>query len=248
MKIIIIDDNQQALEFLLELLKIYCPDLTLAGKASNIQEGKALIESVQPELVFLDVEMPTGSGFDLLEQLQSINFKVIFTTAHEKYALKAIRFSALDYLLKPINSEELIAAVNKARLDKQKEVNQLQINTLLQNLQNPPPQDQKILIKDKYGMQITLIKDIIRLEADGNYTKFFIQNQKTLMVSKPLKEYEAMLPFEQFFRCHKSHLINLAYILRYDKREEEVIILSDGSKVPVSRRKLEALMQKMTSL
>lgn len=247
MKTIIIDDNLNAQEFLEELLKFHLPGLTLLGKACNVHEGKQLIASTAPDLVFLDVEMPQGTGFDLLQQIKEINFQVIFTTAYEKYALQAIRFSALDYLLKPIDATELSIALDKARENTQKELSQLKINTLLQNLRQQINTDQKLVLKDKYGMQITTVKDIIRLEADNNYTRFFIQNQSPILVSKSLKDYENILPKHYFFRCHKSHLVNLDYLLRYDKRDEEVLVLSDKSRVPVSRRKIDLLVDKIKS-
>lgn len=250
MKTIIVDDNQQARNFLRTLIQQFCPELELLGSASNIQEGRFLIEQVHPELVFLDVEMPNGTGFDLLQQLPQVDFKVIFTTAHEKYALQAIKCSALDYLLKPIDIEDLLLAVGKAKEERQQSTeegtSQLKVQTLLQNLQATSAQgEQKLLLNDKYGMQVTQVKDIIRLKADNNYTHFFIKDQPPLLISKPLKDYESILPSQQFFRCHKSHLINLSYLLRYDKREDEVLILQDGSKVPVSRRKVDVLLEKM---
>ncbi|HAS40714.1 MAG TPA: DNA-binding response regulator [Microscillaceae bacterium] len=245
MKTIIIDDNQKATNFLKELIQHYCPSLELLGSASNIQEGKTLIEQVMPELVFLDIEMPNGTGFDLLQQLPNLAFKVIFTTAHEKYALKAIKFSALDYLLKPIDLDDLQQAVQKAQEDAKGAFLQTQVQTLLQNLQTPPQEPARIILKDKYGMQVTKLDDIIRLEADNNYTKFVIKNQNALLLSKPLGDYEKILPPRQFFRCHKSHIVNLDYLLRYDKREDEVLMMQDGSKVPVSRRKLDTLLEKM---
>ncbi|HAS40727.1 MAG TPA: DNA-binding response regulator [Microscillaceae bacterium] len=244
MKTIIIDDNESAQESLEELIQTYCPQLTLAGKAFNIQEGQKLIEQVSPALVFLDVEMPTGTGFELLQQLPEIHFKVIFTTAHEKYALKAIKFSALDYLLKPIDAEELVEAVSKTQQDTQQNEFELKMETLFQNLANNQT-DQKMMLRDKYGFQITSVKDIIRLEADRNYTHFFIKDQKPLLISKSLKDYEKLLPPEQFFRCHKSHIVNLNYLLRYDRREDDILIFQDGSKVPVSRRKLEMLLERI---
>lgn len=250
MKTIIVDDNQQARNFLRTLIQQFCPELELLGSASNIKEGRFLIEQVHPELVFLDVEMPNGTGFDLLQQLPQVDFKVIFTTAHEKYALQAIKCSALDYLLKPIDIEDLLLAVGKAKEERQQSAeegtSQLKVQTLLQNLQATSAQgEQKLLLNDKYGMQVAQVKDIIRLKADNNYTHFFIKDQPPLLISKPLKDYESILPSQQFFRCHKSHLINLNYLLRYDKREDEVLILQDGSKVPVSRRKVDVLLEKM---
>lgn len=169
MKTLIIDDNKNAQESLEELLQAYCPQLRLEGKAANIQEGKTLITQVNPDLVFLDVEMPNGTGFDLLHELPMIDFKVIFTTAHEKYALKAIKFSALDYLLKPVDAEELVEAVNKIEPETPQNDWTFKMETLFQNLANNQT-DQKIVLRDKYGFQVTPVKDIIRLEADRNYT------------------------------------------------------------------------------
>lgn len=247
MNTLIIDDNPNAQEFLEELLKIYCKNITLIGKANDIFEGRKLIEALNPELVFLDVEMPNGTGFELLQKLDNINFKVIFTTAHEKYALKAIKYSALDYLLKPIDSNDLVEAVEKAQTENTEDFSQLKIKTLLMNLEGSSDKIQKIMLKDKYGIQVTAIQDIIHLEADNNYTKFFIYNQNPVLVSKSLKEYELLLPKNQFFRSHKSHLVNLDYLVRYDKKDEDILILKNGNKVPVSRRKLEVLMEKIKS-
>lgn len=245
MKTIIIDDNLSAQELLEGLLQQYCPELILLGKAINIQEGKQLIAETSPDLVFLDVEMPNGTGFDLLQQLKEVDFKIIFTTAYEKYAIKAIKFSALDFLLKPIDSLELLEAVSRARESMQKEGFQLKVTTLLQNLEQQADVDRKIMLRDKYGMQITAVKDIIRLEAEKNYTKFFIKNQATVLVSKPIKDYEDMLPKDYFFRCHKSHLVNLNYLLRYDKRDADVLMLADGSQVPLARRKTDLLIERI---
>jgi len=245
MKTIIIDDNLSAQELLEGLLQQYCPELTLLGKAVNIQEGEQLIADISPDLVFLDVEMPNGTGFDLLQQLKEVNFKIIFTTAYEKYAIRAIKFSALDFLLKPIDSLELLEAVKRAKESIQKEGVQLKVATLLQNLEQQADADRKIMLRDKYGMQIAAVKDIIRLEAEKNYTKFFILNQAPILVSKPLKDYENLLPKEYFFRCHRSHLVNLNYLLRYDKRDSEVLVLSDHSKIPLSKRKIDLLIDKI---
>ncbi|HAS40723.1 MAG TPA: DNA-binding response regulator [Microscillaceae bacterium] len=249
MKAIIVDDNQKARKSLTEQIQRYCPNLELLGSASNIKEGKVFIEQTRPDLVFLDIEMPNGTGFDLLRQLPVVDFKVIFTTAHEKYALTAIKFSALDYLLKPIDLEELLLAVDKAKETTKEntgeEVSQLQIQTLLQNLHAPPTQQQKILLNDPYGVQVIFIDDIIRLKAENNYTQFFVKNQKPLLISKPLKDYEKILPAQKFFRCHKSHLVNLSYLQRYDRREDDVLIFQDGSKVPVSRRKVDVLLERI---
>lgn len=242
MKTIIVDDDPNAQEFLAELLTNHCPQLVLAGIGNNIIEGKQLIEQLRPELVFLDVEMPHGTGFDLLQQLPTVNFKVIFTTAHEKYALRAIKYSTLDYLLKPVDTEDLLQAVDKALQNEQQKEQELKINTLLQNIRQGPVQDQKIVLKDQYGMYIISLKDIIHLKAENNYTTFFIDNHAPILISKSLKECDALLPPDYFFRCHKSHLVNLNYLLRFDRKHGDMLLLKDGSEVPISRRKSEVLL------
>ena len=245
MKTIIIEDDISALRVLKNLIQDHCPDLQIIDTASNVQEGIQLIQKTSPELVFLDVEMPQGTSFDILQAFPRIDFKIIFTTAHEKYALKAIKFSALDYLLKPIDTDEFTQAIDKVRHEMQKEITNLKVSTLLQNLTNPSNLSKQIILKDKYGVQPTNIEDIIRLEASGSYTQFFIEGQNSIVTSKVLKEYAALLPEEYFFRCHQSHLVNLNYLLRYDKRDGDFLILKNGHKVPLAMRKKELLMNKL---
>lgn len=250
MNIIIVEDNPAA-KAMLEgaLLELY-PSISSIRAADNITDGLKLLQAHQPDLAFLDVELPDGTSFDLLQQLDNIDFKIIFTTAHEKYALQAIKYSALDYLLKPIDIEELVDAMEKVQEETDKENVAIKIKTLLKNIQEEDQQrPTRIILKDKYGIQIVNIKDIIHLEAMGNYTKFFVKNRThPITNSKILKEYTKLLPESSFFRCHQSHLINLNYLSRYDKREGDVLFLEDGSKVPLATRKREALLKKIQSL
>lgn len=248
MQTIIIEDNHLARKFLSDLLSEHCPNIQLCGTASNIHEGRELIREVQPELVFLDVEMPQGTGFSLLENIKNIDFQVIFTTAHEKYALQAIKYSALDYLLKPVDVDDLLQAVEKAAQQQPQDVSALKIQTLLQNLDNQPSSVKKLVLKDRYGMQIVKVQDIIRLEADGSYTKFYLNNGKTFTISKSLKEYDNLLPNKDFFRCHQSHLVNMEYLDRYDTRNGDMLQMIDGSEVPISRRKREMLIGKIQEI
>jgi len=242
MRTIIVEDNPSAARVLRNLIREFSKDLQVLGTASNVIDGIKLVKEIIPELVFLDVELPPETGFELLQKLDTIDFKVIFTTAHEKYALQAIKFSALDFLLKPIDPEELEKAIRKAKETIEKEFEAIKIKTLLSNIKDEKDFPQKIALTDKYGLQIINIKDIIRLEAQGSYTKFFIKNQEILTTSKILKEYEKMLPPTKFFRSHQSHLINLEFLLRYDKRDGDVLILKDGSQVPLAIRKKEILL------
>lgn len=243
MQTIIIDDEQAAIKMLRKLLLNYCPEVEVIAEANNIQDAKSLIENLKPELIFLDVEMPQGTGFDLLQNLSNINFKVIFTTAHEKYALQAIKFSALDYLLKPIDPEELINAVDKAKNEIERELSNLKVQTLLQNLQKQDKDEQTIILKDKYGVHFIKIQDIIRLEAGGSYTQFVFTDRNPILISRLIKEYDTLLTPHGFFRCHKSHLININYLLSYVKNDGDYLILKGGSKIPLATRKKDDFMK-----
>lgn len=180
----------------------------------------------------------------MLRKLPEINFQVIFVSSHEKYALRAIKFSALDYILKPIDPEELISAVEKAKSEFEHHKTPQRVQTLIDNISDQSKEPTRLVLKDKYGIQIVSVKDIIHLEANGSYTKFFIHEQDSLLVSKGLKNYENILSSsQQFFRCHQSYLINLDYLLRYDKREGDFQILKGGSKTPLATRKKDTLLK-----
>lgn len=247
---LIVEDNVSAREMLEELLSELYPNVDSITGVENITEGLEFIQKNKPELVFLDVELPDGTAFDLLKKINQIDFRIIFTTAHEKYALQAIKYSALDYLLKPINIEELENAIEKIDKEVERQSIDLKIKTLLTNIAEESNQcSRRIILKDKYGIQIVRIEDIIHLEAMGNYTKFFIKNREHPIVnSKILKEYVKLLPESSFFRCHQSHLVNIHYLSRYDKREGDMLVLEDGSKVPLATRKKEALLKIIESL
>lgn len=247
MKIVLIEDNPAARRNFLDLMDHYCSDIQFVGEAENVAKGIELIQNRQPDLVFLDIEMPDGTGFDVLQNLPEINFQVIFASSHEKYALKAIKFSALDYILKPIDPEELVQAIEKAKSEVTYHKTSKKVQTLIHNINDQQQNLTRLVLKDKYGIQIVAVRDIIHLEANGSYTKFFIYEQGTLMVSKGLKEYENILSSTQFFRCHQSHLINLDYLLRYDKRDGDYLILKDKSKVPLATRKKEKLLSIINS-
>lgn len=245
MKTIIVEDDAPVLVAFLNLIKKFCPELEILGAATNITEAKQLIEEQSPELLFLDVEMPGGTGFELLKEIPEINFNVIFTTAHEKYALQAIKYSALDFLLKPIVPQDLIQAIEKAKIEFEKKANDLKIKALLHNMEEQNTKSKQIIVKDKYGFHVVNIKEIIRLEAENNYTKFILSDRDSFLTSKTLKEYENMLSKQNFFRSHQSHLVNLDYLTRYDKQKDDKLILKDGSEVPISARKKEVLLDKL---
>jgi two-component system, LytTR family, response regulator len=241
-KIIIIDDQEDSIEKLSFLIKKYCPTTTLAGVANTGKEGMCLIKNIQPDIVFLDVEMDDMTGFEMLERLDTINFKVIFTTAHDKYAIKAIRFSALDYLLKPIGKDDLIAAIQRANVDILK-LQPEQVKDLIESSKNKSAKIERITLTTGEGLVFKNISDIIYCEADRNYTTIYLLNKEKLVVSKTLKEIEETLDGSGFFRAHHSHLINVSYIERYVRGDGGYVIMKNGENITVARKRKEALLE-----
>ncbi len=247
-KAIIIEDELRGRNALAKMLDAFDDKLVLLGMAENADMGKQLIADLKPDLVFLDIEMPYKNGFDLLAETQGKKFEVIFTTAYNQYAIKAFKFSAIDYLLKPIDLDELERAIDKAieRMNSQKKSdNNAGIDVLLQNIKNLSSNSNKIALPTLDGLVFVPIKDIIRCESDANYTQFFILNEKPLVISKTLKEFEDMLETHDFVRVHHSHLINMLHIKRYIKGEGGIIVMVDNSEVEVSRRKKELFLEKL---
>ena len=245
---IIIEDEKRSRETLHGLLRLYCTNVNIVAEAEGIQSGKELIDLHKPDLIFLDIQMPDGSGFKLLEMFEKIDFGIIFTTAYDQYAIRAIRYSAIDYLLKPIFPDDLIAAVDRAaqilRFGGYKE----NVDTLLNNINKPPGDLPKIVLSTAEQIHVIRIKDIIRCEADNYYTLFFFMDGTRLMVSKTLKENEEMLSEFSFIRPHKSHLVNAVYIKTFNKQDGGYIVMTDGSHVPVSRRKKEKMLEIINNL
>lgn len=248
LRAVIVEDELRSRETLLGLLKLYCKNLEVIGEAENVQEGLQLIQKSKPDVVFLDIQMPDGSGFKLLEQIENLNFDVIFTTAYDQFAIKAIRYSALDYLLKPIYPDDLVVAVNKAEKNKQIQKSNSNIKVLLDNINRPPAEPPKIILSTTEKINVVKVDEIVRCESDNYYTMFFFTNGKRLLVSKTLKEQEELLGEHNFIRPHKSHLINVKYIKSYLKTDGGVILMEDGSRVPVSRRKKEHIMEIINNL
>ena len=243
-KAVIIEDEKKSAEALSQLLLRHCPEINLFGKAENVKEGTDLISMHKPELVFLDVMMPDGSGFDVLEKLSDLKFEIIFTTAHEKFAVKAIKYSALDYLLKPIDAEELKTAVKKVS-ERKKFSNEANLRSLLENVKQDENQYSKITLPTGHSYEIVHTKDIIRCEANDNYTNVFLSGGKKFMVSGTLKHYEELLPEKDFIRIHHSHLINMNHITSFLKEDGGYALMSDGSKVEVSRRKKDDFIKRL---
>lgn len=244
-KAAIIDDEKASRDTLKSLLSIYVPDVEVVGFADGVESGIQLIKEQKPELVFLDIQMPDGSGFKLLEEFENFDFRVIFTTAFDQYAIKAIKFSALDYLLKPIAPEDLTEAVEKYKKNISKDT---QIKTLLKNINTNKKEEQSIIVYTSEGMHVIKIDNIIRCQSDDYYTRYFLKENKTLMVSKTLKETEELLSEYNFVRCHKSHLVNAKFIKSFLKVDGGTIVTTDGTKIPVSRRKREHVMNYISNL
>ena len=239
---LIVDDETKNRETLQKLLAKYCPGVKVIGKTGSVSEAMQFFKQNHPKLVFLDIEMPNGNGFDLLRQTSQHNFKVIFVTAHAHYALKAIKFSAVDYLLKPVDVDDLVEAVRKA----ENEIHfnhQSQYSRLLNNLE--PGAIHKLAIPVKGGIAFLEPNEIIRLEADGTYTHIFSNGEK-FTATKNIKEYEFLLLEFNFFRSHNSHLINLNHVKQFNRIDGYFVQMDDGSVAEISRRKKEAFMELMS--
>ena len=240
LRTLIIDDELSNRQFISGMLEQHFPNVEVIGEAEGVASGLEAIRNLSPDLVLLDIRMEDGEGFDILSQLGAIDFKIIFITAFEEYALKAIKFSALDYLLKPVSLPEMKKAIEKAenQIIKDLHVQLAELNTNLQSINN-----KKIVLRSVDKLQIIPVQDIMHAEADRNYSNFFINNSKKITVSYPLKDYEDMLIEQGFFRIHKSHIVNLAFIESYVKSDGAYITLNDGSSLPVADRKKAALLE-----
>lgn len=243
---IIIDDERHSRSALRNLIDEYCPDVDIVAEADGYKTGVEAIKEYKPELVFLDIQMPDGTGFRVLEDTKNIDFEVIFTTAYDSFAIKAFKYSALDYLLKPIDAVELQNSVEKVKKTNGSDMKP-SIDLLLKSIKEKE-KPEKLVLSTFEGMHVVEIKDIIHCQSDDYYTRFFFKNGKELLVSKTLKEYEQILTEHNFIRPHKSHLINTSYIKSYLKVDGGYILLSDESKIPVSRRKKEMVLQVINSL
>ena len=241
---IIIDDEPYCCEILAAMLEADCPDINVINISKNGADALKAIHQFSPDIVFLDVEMPKMNGFEMLEQLSTINFHLIFTTSYDQYALKAFRFSAVDYLLKPIDRHELQKAVEKVKHRSAPPITQ-QLEILMQRIHHNGSSVNKIALPTMDGLQMVLIADIISCESDDNYTIFLLKNKKKVVVSSTLKEIEEILDDYHFIRVHRSYLVNLNEIDKYQKGEGGYLVMSDGSTVDVSRNKKEVLLKRL---
>ncbi len=246
-KTLIVEDEQKSRDVLVKIIEKNCPELSIIGMASNVSEGVEMIKSLKPDLVFLDITMPDGSGFDLLEQVQGQKFELIFATASNEHAIKAFKYSACDYLLKPIDIDELKNAVSRIEKRKNEAPDMQNLNFLIQQLKRSDDNYQKITLPTGNAYEIINLKDIIRCEADGSYTYFFLSDKRKLMVSASLKHYEELLPEQDFIRVHHHNLINMNHVVRFLKEDGGYAVMSDGSKIEISRRKKDQFMDRLKS-
>lgn len=242
LRAIVIDDIEGIRNYNISTIKANCPNISVVGEADSVASGIQMIKQLTPDIVFLDVEMPDGTGFDLLQKLSPISFKVIFITGFEDFAIRAFRFSAIDYLLKPLDARDLVDAVKKAEESLSKEVFDMKLSNLFANLDRPKDL-QKLVLKTSDKIYSVNLQDIVNCESDKNYTTFYFINAPKLVVSTNLKEYEAILSPYNFFRTHQSHLINMAYFDHFIKTEGgNTIVMKNKTTIPLSVRKKEEFL------
>lgn len=246
MRAIIIDDEKKGREILKSLIETYCKEVEIIAQASNADEGFELIQKHEPDVVFLDVEMPSGDGFSLLERFNEITFQIIFTAAFDEYAIKAIKFHALDYLLKPIDIDELRVAVEnvKKALQEDRKVD----NRYGEMLQSRKENTGKLALPIKDGIVYLSISEIVRVESDGAYSIFYTDCGKKHLSSKNLGEYEEILPAYGFFRVHRSHIINVKKVKKFIRSDGKFIEMEDGSRVEIARRKKDEFLEIMNQI
>ncbi|HET9746551.1 MAG TPA: LytTR family DNA-binding domain-containing protein [Chitinophagaceae bacterium] len=246
-RILIVDDEPAASNILKMLIEKHVPAAKEIKTCNSPDEALAIIGVWQPDLLMLDIEMPNMNGFDLLNRVGNSDFDVVFTTAYDKYAIKAIRFSALDYLLKPVDITELQNAVNKHIVKKFQPPQEQQklVSNLINNLQQKDQTGFKLAVSTTEGVFFFVPSEIIRLEGENNYTRFYFASQKPMLVSRTLKEYEDILSEHDFIRAHKSHLVNKKFVKHLDK--EGLLWLTDGSHIAVSRRKKEEVLKELSN-
>jgi two-component system LytT family response regulator len=246
LKTILIDDEPRGLNSLQKLLQLNCSDVEIVATCSNVDCAVEKINELHPDLVFLDIAMPVKSGFDLLNELKEIQFEVIFVTAHNKFMIEAFHFSAIDYLLKPVDDDLLVEAVKRAKKRIIEKSGSKNIETFLHNIQQRQSlHEMKLCIPSLKGFQVVELNDILYAEAAGNYTNFYFTNQHPICTSKPIHEYEELLSDAGFVRIHKSHVVNLLHVKEYLKGEGGSVVLSNGKEIEVSRRKKDAFLNKM---
>jgi two-component system LytT family response regulator len=244
MTAIIVDDEKKGRELLQVLLSAHCPGIRVIGQAGSAAEAFDIISNLRPDIVFLDIEMPGGSGFDLLQKFDTVRFSVVFVTAYDKYAIKAFKFSAADYLLKPVDEEELVKAVEKIACRKENEIGPT-VESATHNYKNLQRENNRLALSTSEGLVFIEIPDITRCKADGKYTWIYLNNKKPILATKNLGEFEEFLKEHNFIRIHHSHLVNLAFVLAYQNGRSGLITMNDGTELEVSQRKKEGFMKRL---
>ena len=244
LKAIIVEDEEAGRVTLSNYIEKYCPDVKVEAMCDSVKTGLVAIEKYSPDIVFLDVEMPFGNGFDLLEQSENISFETVFVTAYSEYAIKALNFSASYYILKPIDIDELVSAVDKIKIEKEKEDSSVHSKILLENIKNSNKQLHKIVLPLLDGFEVVQVKDILRCKAEDNFTSFFMKDGSKQLICRTLKFYEEMLKDFDFVRTHKSHMVNVQHIKRYKKGKGGQVIMTDGSEIEVSAKRKKDLLAK----
>ncbi len=249
MRVVIIDDETNSRDSIKRILQFSCPSVELVGEAESVESGYECIIKNQPEVVILDIKMPDGTGFDLLNRFTAVDFKVIFVTAFEEYAIKAFKFNAIDYVTKPVDASELKKAIDRTEESLTGATINDAVKLLLESVDkvNKPNQHKKIVLRTLNTIHVIEIRSIIRCESDRNYTVFHIAGEDKILVSRSMKEYDEILEEHGFFRVHNSHLINLSYVRKFF-RDDLIVSLSDHTSVPVSYRKRDELINALNNL
>jgi two-component system LytT family response regulator len=246
LKAILIDDEPRGLSSMQKLLQINCPEVKVIGSFTDADDAIEMVKKLHPNLIFLDIAMPVKNGFELLKELNALDFEVIFVTAHNQFMIEAFHFSAIDYLLKPVEDNLLIDAVNRARRRIEEKSGSKNIETFLHNLkQNQSPHKMRLCIPSLKGFQVIDLDDILYAESSGNYTNLHFLNKPMACTSKPLHEYEKLLEDASFVRIHKSILVNMLHVKEYLRGEGGSVLLSNGKEIEVSRRKKDVFINKM---
>ncbi len=245
-KILIVDDEARTRELIAKMIDSFGYDLETIPEGSNVQTAIDAIHRHDPDIVFLDIQMPDGTGFDVIRSIEDKHFEVIFITAHEEFAIKAIKFSALDYLLKPVDTLELKGALDRALESIHQKKEDAQFEALQKNIN--PSEKRRLVLKTQESVHVVELDDIIRCEADRNYTSFYLKDNRKILVSKTLKEYETLLSAHNFLRVQQSHLININYVDRYDKKNGGAVVMKDRSEVPLSPAKRDIFFNRLENI
>jgi two-component system, LytTR family, response regulator len=243
-RIAIIDDEFDARQSLRTLITNLCPDVEISGEADGVETAYQLIRQTKPQGILLDISLEDGTGFDLLDKFSNYDFQVIFTTAHDEFAMKAFRYHAMDYLLKPINPVELVQTIDRVSAEPSEDY-PTRISNLLES--NRTKRLEKIMLTSMEGMLFLRLDQIVRLESDGSYTTFYLLNNEHHLITRPMKDFENLFPEDEFFRLHQSHIVNLSFVKKILREDGGYALMEDGSKVPIARRRKESFLEFMNN-